>query len=485
MGFDRRSASCRLRGGVVARVGAVWAASTLGAVTVFAGPPAVTDLARAASAREARNAVVAEVLARHPDVRAAAAAVEAAVEQPSQAGALPDPVFTVAYQNDGTAPSLGSEEMTQLAFVWSQAIPFPGKLATASETRERVVELARARLERVRRDVREQVEKGWVALALAERSRALLDDESRAVSDVEAIARARYAAGLVSQPEVLRAQVELARLEQARLDAGLAHGLALSELNRLRDRPSDTPVPESAPLELDPTPPDRATVLAAAEKESPELVAATATLDRAGLERTLAQKAVLPDFYLSGGYMNRGGLEPMWQASVGLSLPLWAVEKQQPALREAEAQTRGAEAALDSIRSLVRVRTEQRLDAIAALLATLAVERDSVLGHEELAVEAALATYRAGQSSLGTVLEPLVTLYRDRASHAARIADLEVLRAELAALSLAPVRVSARVMGGSPSGGGMEAAPAGAEIRADQPSSTSPAAAGTSGGMGM
>lgn len=480
MEFDRRSAARRLDHRV--RVRSAAGAAAVGIVSALV----LGDVGLAASARDAREAVVAEALERYPEVRAAEAAVDAALEVPSQAGAPPDPVFTIGYQNDGLAPSLGSQEMTQLAFVWSQALPFPGKLATASEARGRAVEVARARLDRVRRDLRAQVEKAWVALALAEHNRELLTEESRAVADLEAIARARYAAGLASQPEVLRAQVELARLEQARLDIALARDLAQREVNRLRDRPREAPLPEAATLELDSTPPARESVLAAAEAESPELVAASATLERAGLERALAEKAVLPDFYVSGGYMNRGGLDPMWQASVGLSLPLWAETKQKPALRAAEATARGAAASVDAIRSLVRARTEQRLDAITALLASLEVERDAVLGHEELGVEAALAAYRAGQSSLGAVLDPLAALYRDRAGHAARIAELENLRADLAAISLASVQAIARAMPAGSAAASMESAPAPAATPASEsPSTSSTPAASTSGGMGM
>ena len=43
------------------------------------------------------------------------------------AAALPDPMFTLAYENDGVQPSLGTQEMTRLQFMAQQAFPFPGK----------------------------------------------------------------------------------------------------------------------------------------------------------------------------------------------------------------------------------------------------------------------------------------------------------------------------------------------------------------------
>ncbi len=71
--------------------------------------------------------LIEEALSKNPDVAAARQAAEAAGERPAQARSLANPMFSVEYTNDGWSPSLGEMDMTTLAFMASQELPFPGK----------------------------------------------------------------------------------------------------------------------------------------------------------------------------------------------------------------------------------------------------------------------------------------------------------------------------------------------------------------------
>ena len=79
-----------------------------------------------------------------------------------------------------------------------------------------------------------------------------------------------------------------------------------------------------------------------------------AVADKSGLSKRdagaavdLARKEYRLDFTDQGGYMNRGGLDPMWQAGVSLNLPLRrgrraaAVAEAESALAAARARGRG------------------------------------------------------------------------------------------------------------------------------------------------
>src|SRR5450830_487819 len=58
-------------------------------------------------------ALIAEALAKNPDLAAARQEAAAARARGSPAGTLPDPMVTVNYGNDGVSPSLGVEPMTR------------------------------------------------------------------------------------------------------------------------------------------------------------------------------------------------------------------------------------------------------------------------------------------------------------------------------------------------------------------------------------
>ena len=53
-------------------------------------------------------ALVEEALSKNPDVLAARQAAAAAGQRPAQARALPNPMLSVGYTNDGWSPSLGT-----------------------------------------------------------------------------------------------------------------------------------------------------------------------------------------------------------------------------------------------------------------------------------------------------------------------------------------------------------------------------------------
>ena len=101
-----------------------------------------------ASAGAEADGLVAEALAKNPDLVAVRQEAAAARARISPAGALPDPMVSVNYENDGVAPSLGVESMTRLQFMAQQAIPFPGKLALQERVAKADAERSATRPER-------------------------------------------------------------------------------------------------------------------------------------------------------------------------------------------------------------------------------------------------------------------------------------------------------------------------------------------------
>lgn len=80
--------------------------------------------------------LIAEAVSKNPDVIAAQEALTAAEARPVQARSLANPMASVVYTNEGWSPSLGTSDMTTLAFMGSQDLPFPGKRRLKGEIRE-------------------------------------------------------------------------------------------------------------------------------------------------------------------------------------------------------------------------------------------------------------------------------------------------------------------------------------------------------------
>lgn len=390
-------------------------------------------------------ALVVEALGKNLELLAARQEAAAAAQRVKPAGALPDPMLTVAYENDGASPSLGTEPMTRLAFVAQQAFPFPGKQGLARDVARADAARAATRPERVALSIEASVRRAYAGLLRARENLRLVDEQIQTWRDIADVTRARYTAGMGTQQDLLRAQSEQTRLLQQKRRDEASEKTALAELRRLLFRPLDAPVPTEGRLV-----PGRIPALPRPEDArsrgleiTPELKEAVLARERGRLAAELARRNLAPDFIASASYMNRGGLPLMWSAGIGVSIPLWAGGKQRPLIAEAESLAESATAAEASIRRRIEGLTEERLLRIEQLAAEARLDAEGILVQDRLSVEAALASYKTGGLPFVTVLEALGTFFYDRRAAVDRLAGLIRAEADLWEFSLD---------GGAPSG---------------------------------
>lgn len=160
--------------------------------------------------------LVAEALERNPDLRAARDAAAAAGERVRPAGALPDPMVSLSYENDGISPSLGKMDMTRLSLMVEQQLPFPGKLRLAEEIARKGAERAATGPDRTSLALAASVRRAYAALLEARENLVITDEQIATFTGIEEVTRARYTSGLATQQDVLRAQAEKTRLLQQR-----------------------------------------------------------------------------------------------------------------------------------------------------------------------------------------------------------------------------------------------------------------------------
>lgn len=404
--------------------------ATLPAVAVLP----VTDAPGAPGSVEA---LVAEALEKSPALAAARSEVSAARERVAPAGVLPDPMLSLSYENDGPGFSLGVEPMTRLSLMAEQPIPWPGKLRAATKLAAADADVVEARLARIRLSVEADVRRAAARALEARAVQSVTREQGETWERIESVARNRYAAGMGTQQDVLRAQAERTRLlQQARRDE-TAERIALAELRRLLLRGPDEPVALSGRLaDTVPVAPEATAERARAEDLSPELALVRKVAARETLAIDLAQRDRSPDLVASAGYMNRGSLPMMWAVGLGVSVPLFSSRRQEPRIREAEARLAAATAAERDLKTRLLARTEERLALLDQLAEEARLDRESLLVQDRLAVEAALASYGTGTVPFVTVLEAIGTEFSDRRASLARLAGFRTAQADLLELRL-------------------------------------------------
>ncbi len=431
-----------------ARARAVFAAGLL--VTVCVGgiraaaagpsfeesPPAFP--APAPSATAEADALVAAALARNPELAAVRTEASALAARAPAAGVLSDPMLSVGYENDGTAISLGTEPMSRLIFMAQQAFPFPGKLGAAEKVANADAARTRFRPERAALALAGAVRRAHADLLEAREDERLVDEQIETWRQIDETIRARYAAGMGTQQDVLRAQSERTRLLQQRRRDQASEESALTDLRRLLDLPPEAAVPAGArlvpgmPLDV----PARDEAVARAVDATPEIHDAAALRERSGLAADLAKRGTQPDFVVTAAYMNRGSLPLMWSASAGVTVPLFAGARTRPLVAEAQGLAESAAKAESALRAIARARVEERLIRMRQLADEVRLDAEGVLAQDRLSVDAALAGYRTGTVPFVTVLEALGTLYQDRRAAAGRLAAFLRADADLKESSL-------------------------------------------------
>ncbi len=396
-----------------------------------------------------------EALARHPGVQAAHSAIAAAGTRVEQARAYPNPMVSTTFTNDGWAPSLGSMPMTTLGVMVSQELPYSGKrdLRAALATAEaRQIEPS---VTRVRLSLEASVKRAYYALLLARELQTLTDEQRNVWKQVESVVRLRYAIGQGAQPDVLRTQTELARVEQRAIEQATEVRVRLAELNQLRARPLDSPIVTSSRLALHPLEGSAEDAAANAVAISPELegVRRSIDTDRAALE--VARRAFKPDFSVQGGYMNRGGLDPMWVAGVGVSWPI-SKKARQSAVAEAEIRARGDGHEQEALALRLAYQTQERFLRAQSAEQLIALYDRSVIVQDELTLQSTIANYQTDKVPFVAILEAVTTLYADRWARTTLLADHARLRVSLeeAALEQTADMSSPGALAGSPRRGG-------------------------------
>ena len=208
------------------------------ALTATAQP--ATESARA-SLRDARlETFVAQALAGAPEMTSAEAALEAARRRIVPARTLADPSISTTYQNDGRPISFAESAGSFVGLMASQSIPWPGKLQLAGSIAEsEAKEIERGTVGRTALTLEARVRNAWYDLILARAIDHIIEDRRVAAAQIEASVRERYAAGLAVQQDVLRAQVELARIDELKAVQAATIASRLAELNRLTGAPQD------------------------------------------------------------------------------------------------------------------------------------------------------------------------------------------------------------------------------------------------------
>ncbi len=158
-------------------------------------------------------------------------------------------------------------------------------------------------------------------LYAAQRRLDVNEESERLLSQIVESARGKYSVGNASQSDVLKAQVELARLQNERSTIEQELRAAEAMVNALRALPSSTPVPCAAEIEVRESPATLEELQERAWQNRPEIRAMQSEIEMNKAELTASARERIPDLMLKGTYKQMREGTDFWAAMVGINIP--------------------------------------------------------------------------------------------------------------------------------------------------------------------
>jgi outer membrane protein, heavy metal efflux system len=349
--------------------------------------------------------VVAHARAHRQEIVAARQRARAAEQRPAAVSGLEDPMVMpsidhLPFMLHGVDASLMIE----------QQFPLSGVLGHRRRVAETDARRLRADSERVAQDVELDAARAFLMLRERREMARIVGEQVILARQFVSAASARYGSGTGSQPEVLRAEVEVARLEGT--IRVLAAEVAASEtmLNASLGRPVEAALPPLAGPPLDREPAAWAEVRQATLRHRPEL-----DVGRAEIGRAHAELDAMDAMYLPMAFVRTGPAYTMtdrwgWMLTVGVSVPIWR-EKLDASVREARAMEAMARADLSAMSTMLEGEAATARHQVLAARQRLLALRDDVLPRARQAIDPSVTAYAAGTMPLVSVLDAAQALW--------------------------------------------------------------------------
>jgi cobalt-zinc-cadmium efflux system outer membrane protein len=341
---------------------------------------------------------------RRDEIQAARARVRAGEARPTIVSALEDPMISPSL--DHLPFMLGGADVSVTI---EQQIPLSGIRRHRRASALADVDRLRAEANRTTLDVGIQAASAFLMLQERRRTEALVAEQLAFARDVVGAANARYASGTAPQSDVLRAEVEVARLDA--LSRSLVSEVRGAEamLNTSLALDADGPVPALASIGLTQPPPSWSAIKTALSSR-PELAAG-----RAEIARAEAEVQVMRDMFRPMATIRTGPAYTMaegrgWMAMVGLSLPIWR-GKLRAGVAEAQAMRAMSEADLRATTRMIEGDAAVAVNQLHAIRDRQAALTADVLPRARMAIEPAVAGYTSGQLPLVSVIEAVQALW--------------------------------------------------------------------------
>ena len=365
--------------------------------------------------------VVAYARAHRAEIRASAAKAEALAHLPKVVSALADPMIMTRIDH---LPFSGIG--INVSLMVQEEFPMSGILGDRKRAAQAEARAATAEARTVELDVEYQALAAYLMLAELQRMAAIFDEQIAVAKQVASATEIELSVGQAVAADVIRAALEVARLEGERsaIDGDIASASAM--LDAALALPAGGSSHNCAFTAPDREPAPLADLLAQARKRRPEISAMHERVSKAYAEVDVMDSMYRPMGIAQIGTAYTMSDGPGLMFGFGISIPMWR-GKLDAGKAEAKSMAVMASADESAMRTMVDGDVSSARAEVLAARTRYSVAHDKLVPLAKAAVSLSLDSYASGQLPLVSVLDSVRALRESRMSEV--VAEVKVAAA--------------------------------------------------------
>ena len=360
---------------------------------------------------------------------------KAALEQVPQAKALDDPKFTYSYFIEEVETRVGPQRNK---FGIMQVFPWFGKIEARSDVAVMKAKAARQRYEASKLKLFWKVKDAFYEFTYLATAIDTAKENFELLQHFEEIARTKYRAATATHPDIIRVQVELAKLENVLTSLQQLREPTVAGLNSVLNRPFDAKLAWPAKEPTRQVEIDRQYIIELLKKANPQLTELDWEIEAARARVELAKKKFYPDIGVGidwiqtdDAYNNtrNSGKDPV-VLMFSMNIPLWQ-DSYKAAQRQAKANVRKMQQQKVSTENKTIAQAIKVLYDVEDSRRKMHLYGDILVSKAEELVQASEAAYRSGTVDFLSLIDAQRMLLRYTLDHERAITNNQQKTAEL------------------------------------------------------
>jgi len=359
------------------------------------------------------SGAVKRVIKINPGLEAKRSQYNAALQIPDQVGALPEPQLilnALSLPLDGF--SLTQTPMTQLQMGISQQFPYPGKLDLQEEVAIKESLASKESIYSNSKSLIRQVKHLWWQLFYIDRALDTVESNMELMEEFIDVAETKYTVGQGLQQEVLLAHVELAKLEDSKIQITGMRERVEADFNALLSQDAATRVFINKNVDATlPTVQSLAQLVKQAHSARPEIRQAKFKIEASEGRVELAEKDYYPDFKLGAVYGWRKERTGLANVKFSMNLPFNTEKRQDRKKDQRTHELLNKKYVLADLKDSVSKEIAQAMADFDRASQQMLIYQDRILPQAEQTVDSMLAGYQVNKVDFLNLLRSQLNLF--------------------------------------------------------------------------